>query len=57
MKKERFCPSKKPYYETDKECYYHGFLDKCPYCGSMTKECQKGEYKQIKGYSLRDIGG
>ena len=54
---EYYCPSKKPRWEHDKECYYHGELTTCPYCGTKTKKCNEGTYIPLKGYSLREIGG
>lgn len=58
---ERYCPSKKPYYEGDNQCYYHGYELVCPYCGAATKPCKEGKYVSPKGdygpYNLRELGG
>lgn len=59
--KERYCPSKTARFEGDQECYYHGDLLVCPYCGQATRPVTDGEYKTAKKehdvYTLREIGG
>jgi hypothetical protein len=49
---ERYCPSKKVYFEGDKECYYHGEETTCPLCGTPTKECFHAEYTPIDEYDV-----
>jgi hypothetical protein len=57
MFNERYCPSLKPRWEHDKECYYHGELNICPYCGTKTLPVIEGTYVPIKGYTVRELGG
>lgn len=56
MKGERYCPSKKAYFEGDRECYYHGEALICPYCGQATKPVRNGKYESNKRYTLRELG-
>lgn len=52
---EYYCPSKKPMWEHDKECYYHGQLKQCPICGTLTKEVRQAEYIPLKVEGLGDV--
>ena len=54
---ERYCPSKTPMWEHDKECYYHGHLQVCPHCGTVTRPCIDAEYKPIVVEGLGDVEG
>lgn len=58
---ERYCPSGKPRFDGESQCYYHGEELTCPYCGTHTIPVNEGEYKPQRGdygkYTLREIGG